>query len=246
MGMKSNYFRHSFDAHSDGKIIKLIKKCGAKGYAIYFTLLEVYCLRLMNDDNGHLEQEVDMKLIGSYLGLRSDSVHSCVIVMKELQLIEALSPKYDQTMVKLSIPKSLKYYGKYKNVSEENFPNKRKEKEIKLNESKEKGITPDEVLDLWNLKHGEKFGYCPGIGSGKHRENILEAIKFLKTAQDWENLFSKATSSEFLTGNNKSDWTVNFLWLIDYDNALKVLSDNFDDQKIVRAIQAEFLQKVQK
>ena len=110
----------------------------------------------------------------------------------------------------------------------------------------EKTISPDEVLDLWNLKHGEKFGYCPGIGSGKHRENILEAIKYLKTAKDWENVFNKATNSEFLTGNNKFDWTVNFLWLIDYDNALKVLSDNFDDQKIVRAIQAEFLQKVQK
>jgi hypothetical protein len=136
MGVKSNYFRHSFDAHNDAKIRKLIQRCGAKAYAIYFVLLEVYCSKLKDDDGHDVEQEIDLKLVGSYLGLRSDSVHSCMIVMEELKLIEALSLKYDQTMIKLSIPKLLKYYGKYKNVSDENCPNKRKEKERKEKENK--------------------------------------------------------------------------------------------------------------
>lgn len=141
MGIKSNYFRHSFDAHNDSKIRKLIQKCGAKGYAVYFVLLEVYCSKLRDDDSSQIEQEIDLKLIASYLGVRSDSVHSCIIVMGELKLIEALSLKYDQTMIKLSVPKSLKYYGKYKSVWEENCPNKRKENKIKEKEikNKEKG-----------------------------------------------------------------------------------------------------------
>jgi hypothetical protein len=136
MGVKSNYFRHSFTAHSDIKIRRLIKKVGAKGYAIYFVLLEVYCSKTRDDDAMNIEQEIDLKFVASLLGLRSDSVHSCLIVMGELGLIDQLSLKYDDTMVKLSISKSLKYYGSYKKVADEKIPNKRKEKERKEKEMK--------------------------------------------------------------------------------------------------------------
>jgi hypothetical protein len=246
MGVKSNYFRHSFTAHQDIKIRKLIDRIGPKGYAVYFMLLEIYCMKLRDDDTGQIEQEIDLKLLASLLKVRSDFVRSCIEVLSELNLLIKLCSNSNSTMIKVSIPNSLKYFGSYQKVRDENIPNKRKEKEIKEKEIIIKKLTPDEIIDLWNFKHGAKFGRCPGVGGGKHRDNILEAIQFLPTLESWDELFTKATSSDFLSGNNSSDWTVNFLWLIDYDNALKVLSDNYDDQKIVRAIQAEFLQKVSK
>lgn len=146
MGVKSNYFRHSFNAHSDTKIRKLIQRKGAMGYAVYFVLLENYCRKLFDDDQRKIVQELDMKLIASHLGVRSDSVHSCLIVMAELELICHLSPKYDLTMVNLSIPKSLKYFGKYQVVSEEICPKENKRKEIKEKESKVKEIKVNEVF----------------------------------------------------------------------------------------------------
>lgn len=238
---KKNYFRHSFFAGNDDKIVSLISNHGKEAYFHYFRILE-----LCGQQSAESVPEkfvIHARTLCAELMVTRSRLGGHLLAMKSSLLLDYV---LTSDKVELHIPNFSKYLGKYENKKSSNTPNKIKEKEIKLNESKEKTITPDEVLDLWNLKHGEKFGYCPGIGSGKHRENILEAIKFLKTAQDWENLFNKATNSEFLTGNNKSDWTVNFLWLIDYDNALKVLSDNFDDQKIVRAIQSEFLQKVQK
>lgn len=176
MGTKSNYFRHSFSAHQDAKIRRLIEKCGAKGYAIYFVLLEVYCAKLRDDDAENLQQEIDLKLIGSYLKVRSDFVHSCIVVLSELQLIGHLTFNYDQTtnklrstMIKLSIPNSLKYYGKYKIVSDENCPNKRKEKETKIKESKRnknKTIVakPDSQIPTSGIREAYKKSYFARYG----------------------------------------------------------------------------------
>lgn len=100
--------------------------------------------------------------------------------------------------------------------------------------AQEKSITPDEIIDLWNQSMGKEFGHCPGFGGGEHRSNVLEAIKYLKNASDWEALFLKCRQSKHLTGGSESGWTVNLLWLVNYDNALKVLSDVYDDQKALR------------
>jgi hypothetical protein len=86
---------------------------------------------------------------------------------------------------------------------------------------------------------GAKFGYCPGLGGGTHRDNCLEAITFLPTAQHWSDLFAKASASKFLSGGNDNGWTVNCLWIVNYDNALKVLSDVYDDAKAMKNLFAE-------
>ncbi len=166
MGIKSNYFRHSFNAHLDTKIRSLIQRKGHLGYAVYFVLLEIYCRKIFDDDKRRIDQEVDLKLMGSYLGVRSDSVHSCLIVMEELELICHLSSKYDQTMVKLRIPKSLKYFGRYENVSDEKIPKEKKVKEKKIKESKVKYITEvetstSEVREAYKKSYFGKYGIDP-------------------------------------------------------------------------------------
>jgi hypothetical protein len=153
MGVKSNYFRHSFNAHSDTKIRQLIHKKGPLGYAVYFVLIELYCAKLFDDDERKEVQEFDLKLIGSYLKVRSDSVHSCLIVLSELQLIGHLSLKFDQTMIKLSIPKALKYFGKYEKVRDEICPNKSKVKEIKEKEIYKKKKQPKKVFQNTELEN---------------------------------------------------------------------------------------------
>lgn len=90
-------------------------------------------------------------------------------------------------------------------------------------------LTPDEVRISWNkfaIKNG--FNQCAGIGSGKHLNNFLEAINFLPTLSDWEDLFNRCAKSNFLNGGAPSGWKVSFIWLCDYDNALKVLNGEFE------------------
>jgi hypothetical protein len=244
MGAKSNYFRHSFNAHSDPKIRRLIQRKGALGYAAYFMLLELYCSKIFDDDLAQSEQEVDLKLLGSCLGVRSDSAHSCLIVMSELELIGHLSSKYDQTMVKLSIPKSLKYFGKYKNVSDEKLPNKRKEKKTKLNETREDDnapidavvaddivaplpITPDELVHLFNKTFRGKLRPAISLGCGDHLQNFRATCRLLKTRSDWENLIATAASQDWLVSGAKTPLTLT--WLVIEENAIKVLEGKYGE-----------------
>jgi len=232
MGVKSNYFRHSFTAHQDIKIRKLIDRLGPKGYAVYFMLLEIYCMKLRDDDTGQIEQEIDLKLLASLLKVRSDFIRSCIEVLSELNLIIKLCSNYDSTMIKLSIPNSLKYFGSYQKVRDEKFPNKRKEKENKIKESKiYKSITPDEVIQIYNETVQGKLKPFTAHLAGSALTNFFEASQYLKTGNEWKALFEKVLQSDFLLGRTDSKWTVNFLWLVDYDNALKVISGNFDNEQ---------------
>lgn len=100
-------------------------------------------------------------------------------------------------------------------------------------------FTPDHVVQAWNESMGKEFGYCPGLGGGAHRDNCLESISYLPDQASWESLFQKCRESDFLTGKGKSTWTVNLIWLVNYDNALKVLSDNFDENKAMKNLSAD-------
>ena len=47
---------------------------------------------------------------------------------------------------------------------------------------------------------------------------------------DFEKLFEKAQSSDFLKGKNSRDWQANFDWLIKDNNMAKVLDGNYDNK----------------
>lgn len=263
------YFRHRFDAHENIKLNGFVDEIGVQGYGYYYTLLEIYGAHYVrkNDDgfvriHTRVIANVWRKRVDSCVKILERMEQAGLIITTKLQLSDDLvttklqlsynlvTTKMNPTCL-LAIPNFSKYFGSYKKTEPSIAPNKRKEKEIKeksisptpfLTSQK---LTPDEIINHWNMRYGARFGHCPGVGGGKHRENILESLKYLNTLDDWTKLFDMAASSEFLSGSNKSDWTVNFLWLIDYDNALKVLSGNFDEQKIVNAIRKDFFNKVQ-
>lgn len=97
-------------------------------------------------------------------------------------------------------------------------------------------FTPDHVVDLWNKQMGSKYGHAVGLGSGKHLTNCLEAIKHLPTEEAWANLFTKCEESKHLRGENDIGWTVTLTWIVNFDNALRVLSDEFNDTKHIKNI----------
>lgn len=100
-------------------------------------------------------------------------------------------------------------------------------------------ITPDEIVHLWNNSMGKEFGYCPSLGSGKHLTHCLEALNYLQTGEEWLDLFGKARESKFLTGQSDSGWTVTLTWIVNYDNALRVLADEFNDAKAIKNLFSE-------
>jgi hypothetical protein len=96
-------------------------------------------------------------------------------------------------------------------------------------------VTPDLLIDLWNQNMGKDFGFAKGgLGCGKHLDNFFDAVKFLSTAESWLELFEKCKQSAFLRGESDKGWKVSLTWLVNYDNALRVLSDEFDDQIAIK------------
>jgi len=228
---KKNYFRHNFNAHEDPKIMALMEKHGLAGYAMFFILLEL-CARQCENEFKESVTIARRTLRQSWrkVGPKVDQG------LADLQAMLLLGYTSDEQSYNISIPNLSKYMGKYESKLSPNSPNKRKEKEIKEKESKVNTITPDDVSNLWNNAYGKEFGYCHGFGGGKHLERVIESVKILDTTQKWDELFTKAMASKFLKGDNPSNWKVGLYWLINYDNALRVLADEFNGENVTSGL----------
>ena len=94
-------------------------------------------------------------------------------------------------------------------------------------------ITPDQIVDLYNKRFGKERGFCRGLGANKHLHNFLEAAFYLDTKEKWSELFDMVDKSEWLSGKisfkNRPAFKADLLWLVNYDNALKVLNGNFQE-----------------
>lgn len=103
-----------------------------------------------------------------------------------------------------------------------------KEKVKDLDKGNRIALTPDTVVNLWNSAMGAKLGYCKSLGANKHLKNFLDAVQFLNTEKSWLELFELCDQSDFLSGRTeRGDWRASLTWLVDYDNALRVLNGEF-------------------
>lgn len=141
---KKNYFRHSFHARNDDKIAGLINKHGKEAYFHFFALIEV-CAEIASDKmpddfwfHFHPRTLSDALLVKKWTLINHLSVIQqwglCGVSVEHQPSISGASVEVQRVSVHL--PNLPKYMGRY----ESNAPNKRKEKEIKVNESK--GPTP--------------------------------------------------------------------------------------------------------
>lgn len=125
---KKNYFRHSFFASEDQKIQSVIDSMGFEGYGYYFSLLEL-CGRQCSEE---MKNPIVFHIQTVRKIWRKNS-ESTKKVLRKLEESGLFLVTFSEHSVSLDIPTFGKYLGRY----ESNAPNKRKEKEIKVNESKE-------------------------------------------------------------------------------------------------------------
>ncbi len=139
------------------------------------------------------------------------------------------------------LPSIRDHIGRYS----KNVPNKRKEKEIKLNKIKEKEnkdksdfsdsldcktITPGEIANAWNQTIGIKIGkvyHSCTFGYGEMHQAYVHAVMHppLDKIEGWQELFEKCAKSKFLvTGVNG----FNLVWLLKGDNLIKTQSGSYD------------------
>ena len=106
---KKNYFRHSFFAHRDEKIVKIIEQFGMAGYGYFWILIELCAEQV----DGELPDyfTFHQRTLLSSLVVRKDKLHSYLAATSQLLLIHA---EVEETTVKLYIPNLPKYLGRYK------------------------------------------------------------------------------------------------------------------------------------
>lgn len=227
---KKNYFRHSFLARKHPAIAGLIDDHGKEAYFHFFALVEL-CAEQASDG---------FPPGGRFVFRRSTLCRELLVTNSRLShhLLVTTPSLVDHILVtekevEILFPKLAKYMGKYETKLPSNSPNKRKEKEIKENKTKEGeefvwcGVSPDEIVQAWNDRFGQVLGYCHGLGAAKHRDNFFTSAGFLTSKDDWVRLFDKVEESDLLMGKGDKGWKASLLWLVNYDNALRVLSDEF-------------------
>lgn len=154
---KKNYFRHSFFAHNDTKLLLLRDAIGVGFYFYYFSLLE-QC--------GEQASEVftdEFEFHDSRIrSLWCVNLKKSERIANEMHVVGLLEFEKREKTFWFRIPKFAKYLGKYQTKITPNTPNKRKEKEIKRNKIKINKKTCDfeieKIYDAYPKKAGKKIG----------------------------------------------------------------------------------------
>lgn len=121
--------------------------------------------------------------------------------------------------------------GKQTGSKQEEDASKKKDK--KKNKNKYKCNTPippcQQIVDDYN-------SVCTKLAAvrmltEKRAQSIREVMAQGFTQEDLHEVFVKAQTSSFLTGENGRGWRADFDWLIRKDHATRILEGSFDDRK---------------
>lgn len=115
-----------------------------------------------------------------------------------------------------------------------------KEKEMEKEKEKEEGVFFSDTMRLIQIYDsilGDKKGIFKGIDlPPRAKKAFLESSGFMPSEKNWIDLFELVKNSEHLC---ESSWC-NLTWLVDYDNAMKVLQGAFDSFNEKATIDREF------
>lgn len=237
---KKNYFRHSFFARNDMKLLQLKDEIGIGYYFYYFSLLEL-CGEQAADEFRD-EFEFHDSLIRSLWRINLKKSERIANKMHSVCLLEF--EKREKSFY-FKIPNLSKYLGKYTIKNDSNSSNKKKRKENKIKENKIKETNADKpkdsasllsfdefIRETFNTMLGDKFPKILKI-SAKRKNQIAICKKNLdlKTKNDWLQYFEIVKETKFLHGDNDRGWQASFDWLIKQDNALKVLEGSYRSAK---------------
>lgn len=136
VGRKSHYFRHTFSAHNDPKIIELAELGGAKAIGVYWTLLEMYGAALRDDDSGNAEQPINLRLLANAVNMRKNLLGKCLLAIEKSGLIVTSRAAKRTSTCLCAVPNFMKYYGSYTKNGAPIGTKKRKEKKNKEKENK--------------------------------------------------------------------------------------------------------------
>ena len=214
-------------------LLTMAGRCNANGM-IYLTENIPYTTKMLADELGFEENIVKLALeaLAQFEMIVTDTNYLFVSGWQEHQNIEGMEKIREQNRLRQK-----KWYDKQKrlpnvtpNVSVTQ-PNATEEEREKEEEKEREKINYQQIADMFNA-------LCPSFSSVKTlsdaRKKAIKARMNTYSVDDFEEVFKKAESSDFLKGKNDRNWTANFDWLIKDSNMAKVLDGNYDNKPISR------------
>lgn len=219
-------------------LLTMAGRCNANGM-IYLTENIPYTTKMLADELGFEENIVKLALeaLAQFEMIVTDSNYLFVSGWQEHQNIEGMEKIREQTRQRVA-----KHREKQKllicnatsnaTVTECNATEEDIEREIEIEKEEEREkINYQQIADMFNA-------LCPSLSSVKSlsdaRKKAIKARLKTYSIDDFEEVFKKAESSDFLRGRNDRNWTANFDWLIKDSNMAKVLDGNYDNKPISR------------
>jgi len=237
---KKNYFRHSFFARNDIKMLMLKDAIGIGYYFYYFSLLEL-CGEESSEELSECYTFHDAT-IRSLWGVNLKKSERIAMHMNAVGLLEF---KKGQKNFQFTIPNLSKYLGKYTNKKDPNIAikeKKRKEKEIKENIMHVQQNFEADKIEIFE-KEKQILTYWNSLNIINHKENKNNLEKIQKAKKQWPELANlKITIDNYYTvlrGDNhwSHKWT---LWeLMTRKNADKFYPDNFIKDNYIKTSKAQ-------
>lgn len=197
---KKNYFRHSFFARNDIKLLELRELVGVGFYFYYFSLLE-QC-------GEQSESELKEKYVFHNSTIRklwSVNLEKCRTISTHLNAVGLLEFKKLENSFEFTIPNLAKYLGRYESKFPSNSSNKIKENKIKENKIKQKEkevvvVKPTPKLDFESIYavYPRKEGKKKGMEKLKREINSHEKFTQLQFAVNNYAIKCKDTETRFI------------------------------------------------
>lgn len=96
-----------------------------------------------------------------------------------------------------------------------------------INTDSKQGIDYSRIVNMYN---NTCVSFPKITKLSESRKKAIKARLNMYTYDDFQTLFSKAESSDFLKGNNSRNWQATFDWLIKDTNIAKTLDGNYDNK----------------
>jgi len=245
-----DYFPLDVDIDNDDKIELIEAKHGIVGFAVIIRLfMKIY-------RNGYYYQwgEKEQLLFSKRLNVDINTLNAIItdgiaweifneqmfnewniLTSKGIQkrYIEAAKRRKQVELIEEYLLLDNNCLNEYENVLivdiKEDNVNIIKQSKVKESRVEESRVSPQSVVNLYN----EKTSSLPKVQklTDKRKRQVKTRLREYPTLTTYEELFTKAENSDFLSGRNGKWSACNFDWLLNENNMVKVLEGNYDNKE---------------
>lgn len=229
-GDKVKWLKHYSNAYLSNSLTEILAQYGPQGYGRYWLLLEKMCEKFDGEtDDVFVFNAATLKV---HLGFHKDQ--DLIKFLSTLNQVGIMSHTSRDQVIEIKSDILLRLQGRDWNYDKEKRVENaaKKKNKIKIKNKKkersETGVSPRVVVDLFNSTCQSKLAKVEKLSDKRKRSINTMSHSLMLNISCWEKYFGQILTSDFLIGINDRGWRADFDWLINQNNAIKVLEGKYE------------------